>query len=245
MTTRKRFLELIAASAAAGFNTRLFGDIVNEGWMLQPSVARAKRPEKIADMATYLKWKWRTDVSDPSSGLSHAALKKGIDEVVAKWKGKEPWAVVKAHVIDYLVDNTALGFSRFDCFPAITSWNRFDRPSSKVLGAREAEVTKATAPDWFASACREINASGGKCYRDYDHSSPDWDVILKLGFPGMKARVDARPDTPFYRSEKMAAAALMRFLDRLVSCAEKELARETRRRTPARGGPRRASRASG
>lgn len=29
MTTRKRFLELIASSAAAGFNTRLFGDIVN------------------------------------------------------------------------------------------------------------------------------------------------------------------------------------------------------------------------
>ena len=225
MISRKTFLRSALATAAVAHESNLLADIVNDGGRLQPSVARAKRPDRIEDMATYLKWKWRMDVTDPSSGLNHAALKKGLDAVVAEWKPKEPWAIVKAKTIDYLVDNTALGFSRFDCFPAITSWNRFDRPSSKVLGAREAEVTKATAPDWFASACREINASGGKCYRDYDHSSPDWDVILKLGFPGMKARVDARPDTPFYRSEKMAAAALMRFLDRLLSCAEKELAR--------------------
>ena len=225
-TTRRHFLELIAASAAVGFNTRLFGDIVNEGWMLQPSVARAKRPEKIADMATYLKWKWRTDVSDPSSGLSHAALKKGIDEVVAKWKGKEPWAVVKAHVIDYLVDNTALGFSRFDCFPAITSWNRFDRPTSKMLHEREKEVDAQQAPAWLKETSREIWGSGGKCYRDYDHSSPDWEVILKLGFPGMKKRVEAYgKDTPFYRAELMAADAMLRFVDRLIAGAEKELAR--------------------
>ena len=76
MTTRKRFLELIAASAAVGFDSRLLADIVNDGGRLQPSVARAKRPEKIADMSTYLKWKWRTDVSDHATGLDNDALKK-------------------------------------------------------------------------------------------------------------------------------------------------------------------------
>ena len=209
--------------ATPGYELKV--DIVNDGCRVQPSVASAKRPAKIDDMATYLKWKWRTDVSDPSSGLDHAALKKGIDAVLARWKGKEPWALVKTRVIDYLVDNTALGFSRFDCFPAITSWNRHDRPTSKMLWQREREVEKATAPAWFESMRKEVFASGGKCSRDYDHSSPDWDVILKLGFPGMKARVDAYPDTPFYLAEKRTAAAIMRFLDRLVAEAEKELAR--------------------
>ena len=226
MTTRKTFLELLAAAAAASFDTRLWGDIVNDGGRLQPSVARAKRPDKIDDMATYLKWKWRTDVTEPSSGLDHAALKKGLDAALAQWKGKEPWPVVKAKLVDYLVDNTALGFSKFDCFPAIASWNRFDRPMTKIIYAHEAEVDRAQAPAWLAAAKKEISASGGKCYRDFDHSSPDWDVILKLGFPGMKARVDAHPDdTPFYRSEKMAAAALLRFVDRLIAGAEKELAK--------------------
>ena len=226
MITRQRFIELLTAAAAVGPGMRLRADIVNDGGRLQPSVANAKRPDRIDDMAAYLKWKWRTDVSDHATGLDNAALKKGLDAVLAAWKPKEPWPVVKARLIDYLVDNTALGFSRFDCFPAIASWNRWDRPTSTILRAREAEVEKATAPAWLGSARKEIYAAGGDCYRDYDHSSPDWDVILKLGFPGMKARVDAYPDdTPFYRSEKRVAAAIMRFLDRLVAAAEAELAR--------------------
>ena len=223
--TRKRFLELIAATAAVGVDSRLLADIVNDGGRLQPSVARAKRPEKIADMATYLKWKWRTDVSDHATGLGNDALKKGLDAVLAEWKGKEPWPLVKARLVDYLVDNVALGFSRFDCFPAISCWNRWDRPISKILWARESEVEQATAPAWLKKTREEIYASGGKCYRDYDHSSPDWAVILKLGFPGMKAQVDAYPDTPFYVAEKRTAAAILRFVDRLIAAAEAELRR--------------------
>ena len=153
------------------YGLEVTADIVNEGGSLQPSVARAARPARIDDMATYLKWKWRMDVTDPSTGLAHGALKKGLDAVLAEWKQKEPWPVVKARLIDYLVDNTALGFSRFDCFPAISSWNRFDRPMSKIISAREREVDRAQAPAWLADARRRISASGGKSYRDYDHSS--------------------------------------------------------------------------
>ena len=216
---------LLAASAAAGFDPRLLADIVNDGGRMQPSVAREKRPAKIGDMATYLKWKWRTDVSDPSSGLDHAALKRGLDAELAKWKDKEPWPVVKARLLDYIVDNVALGFSRFDCFPAVSCWNRFDRLLTNAVRGREKEVERATAPAWLAKARQTIHSSGGRATRDYDHSSPDWEDILKRGFPGMKARVDAYPDTPFYASEKRTAAAIMRFLDRLVAGAEKELAR--------------------
>ena len=200
-------------------------DIVNDGGRLQPSVARARRPERIDDMATYLKWKWRTDVSDPTTGLDNAALKQGLDAVLAEWESREPWAVVKARLLEFLMDKTALGFSRFDCFPAIATWNRWDRPITDILRAREREVEAETAPAWLSDALDELYANGGKAYRDYDHSSPDWSVVLKLGFPGMKARVDAYPDTPFYAAEKRTAAAIMRFLDRLVAAAEAELAR--------------------
>ena len=234
--TRKRFLELIAAVSAAGVDSRLLADIVNDGGRLQPSVARAKRPEKIADMATYLKWKWRTDVSDHATGLGNDALKKGLDAVLAEWKGKEPWPLVKARLVDYLVDHCAVGFSRFDCFPAISCWNRFDRPLSKILWEREREVEQATAPAWLKKTREEIYASGGKCYRDYDHSSPDWAVILKLGFPGMKARVEKLAnhritESPneairaFYDAELRTVDAILRFIDRLIAAAEAELAR--------------------
>ena len=236
MTTRKRFLALIAASAAVGIDTRLFADIVNAGGGLQPSVARAKRPERIDDMATYLKWKWRTDVSNHATGLDNAALKEGLDAVLAEWKPKAAWPVAKARLVDYLADNCALGFSRFDCFPAIACWNRWDRPISKILWEREREVERLTAPAWLDATRKGIYAAGGTAYRDYDHSSPDWDVILKLGFTGMKARVEElsnrRIGEPaneekraFYESELRVADAIMRFLDRLVVAAEAELAR--------------------
>ena len=228
-------MKLIAAVVVAAV-LPLFADIVNDGGRLQPSVARAKRPEKIDDMATYLKWKWRTDVSDHATGLDNAALKKGLDVVLAEWKPKAAWPVVKARLVDYLVDNAALGFSCFDCFPAIACWNRWDRPITKILREREREVERLTAPAWLDATRKEVYATGGKAYRDYDHSSPDWEVILKLGFPGMKARVEQLAnrritESPndakraFYESELRVANAILRFLDRLVAAAEQELAR--------------------
>ena len=223
--TRLRFFSLLASALVAGSCPTSRGDIVNDGGRLQPSAARAKRPERIDDMAAYLRWKWRADLSDPATGLDNAALKKGLDAVLARWKGREEWPITKARLFDYLVDNVAIGFSRFDCFPAVSCWNRWDRPLSKILRERECEVERATAPVWLAEARDRIYASGGVVYRDYDHSSPDWAVILKLGFPGLKARVDACPDTPFYRAEKRTAAAILRFLDRLVAGAEAEVAR--------------------
>lgn len=223
--TRKRFLEQLAAFSAVGWNDCLVADIVNDGGRLQPSVAREKRPGTINDMASYLKWKWRTDLSHPGSGQDAASLKKGVAAVAAKWKNTEPWPVVKARLLDYLVDHVGLGFSRYDCFPAISCWNRWDRPISEVLWEREREVDRRTAPQWLVSEREALYASGGRAYRDYDHSSPDWEDILKIGFPGMKARVDAFPDNPFYEAEKRAADAILRFLDRLVREGEAELAR--------------------
>ena len=222
MSRAIRFACVAAAVTAAADGTAL----VNDGRRLQPSVARAKRPEKIGDMATYLKWKWRTDVSDPKSGLDAAALKRGAEAVIAEWKGKEPWPVVKARALGYLVDHVALGFSRFDCFPAISCWNRWNRPLSGALWLRECEVDQRHGTKELREMRQKIRASGAKCARDYDHSSPDWATILKLGFTGMKARVDAYgKDTPFYRAERMTADAILRFVDRLITGAEAELFR--------------------
>ena len=62
------------------------------------------------------------------------------------------------------------------------------------------------------------------------HSAPDWAEILKLGFPGLKARADSyKQDTPFYRAERRAAAAMMRFLDRLIVEGKKEIVRFSHR----------------
>jgi formate C-acetyltransferase len=191
---------------------------------MQYTTRMEKRPELISDEATYLKWKWRMDLSNPATGLDNDALIAGVKRIVVEsgWQaGTEDWYDVAARCFDFLVDNVAIGFSRFDGFPAISAWNRYERPMKAILWGHAAEVDDKYFPglrDEIAKMREEGRATIGK---DFDHSAPDWADILKIGFPGMKARVDAyTQDTPFYRAEKRTAAAMMRFLDRLLATAK-------------------------
>ena len=197
---------------------------------MQYTTRMEKRPEAIDDEAAYLKWKWRMNLANPATGLDNDALREGVVKIAAEsgWQaGTEDWYDVAARCFDFLVDNVQIGFSRFDCFPAVSAWNRHERPMGSILWKHAAEVDDKYSPglrDQLDQMRREGRATIGK---DFDHSAPDWVDILKIGFPGMKARVDAfTQNTPFYRAEKRAAAATMRFLDRLIAEAKKTLALE-------------------
>ena len=180
-----------------------------------------KRPETISDEATYLKWKWRMNLANPATGVDNDALCAGVVKIAAEsgWKdGTEDWYDVAARCFDFLVDNVAIGFSRFDGFPAISAWDRHARPMKAILWTHAAEVDEKHSPG-LREAIQQMRSEGRAAIgKDFDHSAPDWEDILRLGFPGMKARVDAcTADTPFYRAEKRTAAAMMRFLDRLIA----------------------------
>ena len=214
---------MLAAALSTGVEIPEEGVPTWEGGM-QYTTRMEKRPVKIEDEATYLKWKWRMNLADPKTGLDNDALIAGVKKIAAesRWKdGKEDWYDVAARCFDFLVDNVAIGFSRFDCFPAISAWDRHKRPMGSILWSHAAAVDDKYNPGLRAEIAkirREGRATIGK---DFDHSAPDWVDILKLGFPGMKARVDSyRQDTPFYRAEKKAAATMMRFLDRLIATAK-------------------------
>ena len=212
---------MLAAATAAGR-----AEFSNEGGNIQPSVARQIRPKSIDCMADYLKWKWRSDLSDHTTGLNHIQLTNALPGVVASAKPGESWMETRARLLEFLMDKSAVGFSRFDCFPAITSWNRWERPMHGVLNTRSREVEKNDVSDEMAAAYKRIVRLGGAVFRDYHHSAPDWDDILKLGFSGMKKRIDAQPgDSAFYRAERIAAAAAIRFLERLERAARRELER--------------------
>jgi formate C-acetyltransferase len=56
-------------------------------------------------------------------------------------------------------------------------------------------------------------------WKDFDHIIPEWDKVLKLGFPGMKSRLRAnwKDDVSYYRAELMASDAVDRLLNRLIA----------------------------
>ena len=219
---RKIFVNLFVTFATGVLFAATGDDVQYSVSRMQPSVARQVPPKSFDDEATYLKWKWRTDLSDPTTGLSNAALKDGVMKVYTEYEDREPWAATSARMFAYLADNMAIGFSKHDCCPAIASWNRWDRPLSPVLGRRSGKIDVKYSPD-LPAKIKALHRSGrGRAdWKDFDHSAPDWEKILQLGFPGMKARVDAyAADTPFYRAEKSAAETILRFLDRLIRTAK-------------------------
>lgn len=181
-------------------------------------------PSTIDDTATYLKWKWRTNLADPKTGLDNDALRAGVKKIVTEsgWKdGKEDWYDVAARCFEFLVDNVAIGFSKFDGFPAISAWDRHKRPMSAILWSHAADVDAKYSPGLRESIDKMRKEGRATIGKDFDHSAPDWVDILKIGFPGMKARVDSyTQNTPFYRAEKRTAAAMMRFIDRLIVTAK-------------------------
>ena len=227
----------LAAFGAATLSTGV--EISDEGvptWEggMQYTTRTEKRPVAITNEAMYLKWKWRMNLANPATGVDNDALREGVKKIVAEsgWKdGREDWYDVAARCFDFLVDNVAIGFSKYDGFPAISAWDRHARPMNAILWSHAADVDAKYSPglrEAIAKMQKEGRATIGK---DFDHSAPDWVDILKLGFPGMKARADSyTQDTPFYRAERRAAAAMMRFLDRLIAEAKRELNRVDDRR---------------
>ncbi len=148
----------------------------------------------ITDEDTYLRRKFRQDVTDRTTGLSQEALPARLAEIVAAGKAiGEDWRVTKAKCFAAEVNEESIDVSPLDWFPAIAVWDRNSRPITKVAkGDRAREVNAATLPEWVTREWAAGNADGTwNMWQDFDHSVPDWRVILPLGFPGMKARLSA------------------------------------------------------
>ncbi len=213
----------MAATLSTGVSIPEGGVPMNNGGH-QYTTRTEKRPASIVDEAAYLKWKWRMNLADPKSGLDNDALRAGVKRIVGEsgWKsGKEDWYDVSARCFDFLVDNVAIGFSKHDCFPAVSAWDRHRRPMSAILWSHAAEVDDKYSPGLRQRTAAMFKEGRAKIGKDFDHSAPDWEAILKMGFPGMKARADSyAQDTPFHRAERRAATAVMRFLDRLIAAAK-------------------------
>ena len=184
----------------------------------------------IADEDTYLRRKFRQDVTDKATGLSQEAIPARLAEIVAEGKSSgEDWRVTKAKCFATQVLEESIDVSPLDWFPAIAVWNRLSRPITKIIRDRAQEVNAARLPEWVLKECAAGNAAGDwAMWQDFDHSVPDWRVILALGFPGMKARLEkyAVAGDPFYESCAIAMDAILAGIDRFIAQGKRNLAKD-------------------
>jgi hypothetical protein len=85
--------------------------------------------EDITDTDTYLRRKFRQDVTDKTTGVGVEALKKILAEIVASGRASgESWRITKAKLFAVQMEKMSIDVSPLDWFPAIAVWDRNDRP---------------------------------------------------------------------------------------------------------------------
>ncbi len=196
--------------------------------------------ENITDVDTYLRRKFRQDVTDASTGLSQQALKPELARIVAAAKASgESWWITKAKCFAAQVEKMSIDVSPLDWFPAIAVWDRRSRPISGVIRKRAGEVNAKALPAWVRKEWHAGNANGAwNMWQDFDHSVPDWRVILSLGLPGMKARLEkyAVNGDPFYEGLRISMDAMLSGLDRFTKQGQKRLSEVSHSDTKAQRG---------
>ena len=187
--------------------------------------------ENITDVDTYLRRKFRQDVTDKTTGIGIAEIRKELFDLVKTSKAAgDPWRMTKAKCFAHQIRRQSIDVSPLDWFPAIAIWNRDARPfyNGGVLWRRRDEVNKRSIPKKIRDEWEALKKSGNWWVgQDFCHSVPDWRVILALGFPGMRARLEryAVKGDPFYDSLVIAMDAILEGVDRFIAKAKANLAK--------------------
>ena len=174
----------------------------------------------------YLKRKWRENLADMTTGKDAVTLKAEIAAKAGEWVKTGDFATVKARAFAYLCENTAIDVSPHDWFPTFAFWTRHTlktHPVLELVQRHKNEVMKDSP------ALRRVWPKHMTGYPDFDHSAPDWDDILALGFTGMEQRLrDNWKEGPYYPPRFAAIKAVMKLLDRLVVQGEKNAEADSR-----------------
>ena len=132
----------------------------------------------------------------------------------------------KAKALEFVLKNTRICCDRRDIFPAI---NSLDRPLNKtIIGKWNNELFREKIPNVLKAMDEYTNASICTIWPDFDHSVPDFDRLLSLGFSGILAEVSEKAEAnkdpekqEFYDVVKYSYSAFIDFLSRLEDLAKK------------------------
>ena len=134
----------------------------------------------------YLWQKFQSPEFDPSTGMDQETAKEKIAEFGIL---DLPAPVIKAMGFEFLAKNLQIEVDPRDFFPSFGCWSR--RPC--VMGKLLQVIGKKVETTQWPLACLVNKTGANTIWIDFDHSVPEWNEILKRGFPGLLANaLDAK-----------------------------------------------------
>ena len=126
----------------------------------------------------YLWKKFRSPEFDPATGIDKDTAAR---EIVRFAKLDAPVPVIKARGFEFLAENLQIEVDPHDFFPAFGCWVRVPRPIDPLLNELRSRIPFKQQELWNL-----LNQSGASnIWIDFDHSVPEWDLVVSLGFPGL------------------------------------------------------------
>lgn len=164
---------------------------------------------------------------DSSTGLDDAEIDTGLEKLSAELDGQSH-PIHKAKLFEYALDNTRIDINEHDYFIGIYTWNR---PISKYTVCKWSDEVSDSFPN-ESKIIANLDKSGTTYgWLDFDHTVPDWDSLMDLGFTGILKRAESSYETlktsgkltqkqeDFYTGLKIEYKAIIRFIDRLYNYA--------------------------
>ena len=172
-------------------------------------------------------------------------IMQGVEKLLFEMDG-QPHSLIKARAFEYVLDNAAIEINPIDWFGVnFSGWyiRKIAEKSEKYKGMHSPLkvlsrywISTTPQPPEFVAAGKGIEECGaGEFWCDYDHSVPDWDSILNLGFEGILRRAMAYRDEKrkdgsitkaqedYYASVEITYNAILRLMKRIVFYAEKHI----------------------
>jgi len=167
----------------------------------------------------------RDEIFSDETGLNGEEIKNGILERDKNFSNMlHP--VRKALALTYVLENTKISCDMHDRFPAI---NMLDRPlNATIIKEWHKEIFEEVIPETGRKRDYLEDAGIVTLWPDYDHSTPIWERVLKLGFSGLlkeseeirDAKLRNAEEDAFFEGIKITYTAIIKFIDRLATLAE-------------------------
>ena len=165
---------------------------------------------------------------DPSTGLSDEEMDRGLaqlSEQIAHLSHQEQ----KARMVAYVLENTRIDVNPHDYFIGLYSWNR--APSKYTLNRWYPQLVRDHCAEAAETMRRFEDAGMNYGGLDFDHTVPDWDSLMQLGFRGILERAErfhaelkaqgevTEKQEAFYRGVVIEYRAILDFIARLEQYA--------------------------
>lgn len=175
----------------------------------------------------FLRWEHHGYEYDAATGLDDAQIQSGLDTLSQELAG-QPHPIFKAKLFAYVLDNTRIDVNEHDYFIGIYTWNR---PISKYTVAKWYQEVKEQFPTESKLLSDYSGAGISVGGLDFDHTVPNWDDVLTLGFHGLLKRADkyhqelkeagtvTEKQEHFFMGVEIELQAILRLIDRLYRYA--------------------------